>query len=826
MFRSMVEASQFISARRVAATLQLEGFIYVLRPEADAVVVTPKLSGGLDASLEFLIGSITDHAIIMLDPDGRVASWNLGAERLKGYGQDEILGQHFSQFFTPEDRLAGRPQQLLDATVERGRVETAGWRVRKDGGRFWSQGAIHAIRDDGRLIGFAKITRDMTADRIAQQELMDSERRFRLLVEGVIDYAIYMLDVNGAVTNWNAGAERIKGYLSDEIVGSHFSRFYTPEDRQEGLPTRALEIARLEGRFDAEGWRVRKDGSRFWASVVIDAIHDETGALIGFAKVTRDVSERRAAEQALAESERQFRLLVSSVVDYALYMLDLNGVVSNWNTGAERIKGYTADEVVGHHFSRFYTDADRADGKPTRALAIAAEQGKYEAEGWRVRKDGSLFWASVVIDAIHDEQGRLVGYAKITRDITDKRNAQVELQRAHDQLAQAQKMEALGKLTGGVAHDFNNLLMVVSGQAQLLRRKLEGDPRGIRALDAIEAAAKRGEDLTRHLLAFSRRQRLTPKSVSLGERVADLRQLIATSLPPTVNLEIDLTPSLWPVQVDLSEFELALLNLAVNARDAMPSGGMLSVSAENRVLRSGDDPHGLVGEYVAIHVRDTGVGIPDDILPRIFDPFFTTKEVNKGTGLGLSQVYGFAQQTGGRAEVSSKLGEGTEFTILLPRAASAPVAQASDEAEAEARPARILLVEDNPEVAEVAASMLEQLGHTVRLVNGAAGALAALQDETPDLVFSDIVMAGEMDGVDLARRIRADLPGLPVMLATGYSQAAEQLGDEFPILRKPYKLAELSRAIAAQLAVRSEDGKLVDLASVRRAREVRREAPE
>ena len=788
-------------------------------------MVAPRPLNGVHAGLEALIGSITDHAIITLDPGGHVASWNLGAERLKGYGRDEILGQHFSQFFTPEDRQTGRPQDLLDAAAERDRVETAGWRVRKDGARFWSQGAIHAIREDGRLIGFAKITRDMTADRIAQQELIESERRFRLLVEGVVDYAIYMLDVNGAVTNWNAGAERIKGYQSDEIVGSHFSRFYTPEDRQDGVPARALELARRHGRFDAEGWRVRKDGSRFWASVVIDAIHDETGALIGFAKVTRDVSERRAAEQALAESERQFRLLVSSVVDYALYMLDLNGVVSNWNTGAQRIKGYAAEEIIGHHFSRFYTEADRADGKPTRALAIAAEHGKYEAEGWRVRKDGSLFWASVVIDAIRDEQGRLVGYAKITRDITDKRNAQVELQRAHDQLAQAQKMEALGKLTGGVAHDFNNLLMVVSGQAQLLRRKLEGDPRGIRALDAIEAAAKRGEDLTRHLLAFSRRQRLTPTSVALGERVADLRQLISTSLPPSVNLEIDLAPTLWPVQVDLSELELALLNLAVNARDAMPSGGVLHVHAENRVLRGGDDPHGLVGEYVAIHVRDTGVGIPEDILPRIFDPFFTTKEVNKGTGLGLSQVYGFAEQTGGRAEVRSRLGEGAEFTILLPRAATEPRAQARRAADAEARPARILLVEDNPEVAEVAASMLEQLGHTVRLVNSAAGALAALQDETPDLVFSDIVMAGEMDGVGLARRIRTDAPGLPILLATGYSQAAEKLGDEFPILRKPYKLDELSRAIAAQLDGRTEDGKLVDLASVRRARGARREPP-
>ncbi|ACG79068.1 FOG: PAS/PAC domain protein [Phenylobacterium zucineum HLK1] len=778
-----------------------------------------------DRGLEQLIESISDHAIYMLDPDGRVVTWNSGAQRLKGYAREEIEGQPFARFFSVEDRRAGVPEQLLAEAAEKGKVETEGWRVRKDGGRFWAQGALHAVRaENGALVGFAKITRDMTADRAARDALIESERRFRLMVENVIDYAIFMLDVNGTVANWNAGAQRIKGYTADEVVGSHFSRFYTPEDRRAGLPARALETARTEGRFEAEGWRLRKDGGRFWALVVIDPIWDEERRLIGFAKITRDISQRKAAEDALAESERQFRMLVAGVVDYALYMLDPNGVISSWNAGAEHIKGYQADDIVGQHFSRFYTEADRAAGVPARALQTAGEQGRYEAEGWRVRKDGSLFWASVVIDAIRDEDGRLVGFAKITRDVTEKRNAQLELQRAHDQLAQAQKMEALGKLTGGVAHDFNNLLMVVSGQAQMLRNRVGDDPRALRALDAIETSAKRGEDLTRHLLAFSRRQRLQPVPVALADRVEDLKDLIAASLPPTVRLVIDLSSELWPVKVDPSELELSLLNLAVNARDAMPGGGVLAITAENvKLTRSAGQT--LAGDFVAVTVSDTGVGIPDDILPRIFDPFFTTKEVSKGTGLGLSQVYGFAQQSGGEVQVRSELGRGTSFTFYLPRTSAKVARPVEEAAEPVARSARILVVEDNPEVAEVAAAMLEQLGHTVRVVGGAAAAMSALHEhETPDLVFSDIVMAGEIDGLGLARRVREEAPSVPVLLATGYSQAAEQLGDEFPILRKPYKLGELSRAVGVLLArSQAADDKLISLQSARRARQARRD---
>lgn len=297
------------------------------------------------------------------------------------------------------------------------------------------------------------------------------EERYRILVDAITDYAIYMLDTGGHVTSWNTGANRFKGYVESEILGEHFSRFYTPEDREKGIPNIALQTADAEGRFEAEGWRVRKDGTRFGAHIIIDAIRDEDGELLGFAKITRDLSDRKIAEEALKKSEEQFRRLVPGVNDYAIYMLDLDGHVASWNYGAQRIKGYDPEEIIGQHFSRFYTDEDRADGLPAKALEVAASEGRFEKEGWRVRKDGTKFWANVIIDAIRDEDGTMVGFAKVTRDITEKREAQQALERAQLELFQAQKMEAVGQLVGGVAHDFNNLLMAVLGSLEVARKR-------------------------------------------------------------------------------------------------------------------------------------------------------------------------------------------------------------------------------------------------------------------------------------------------------------------------------------------------------------------
>ncbi len=345
-------------------------------------------------------------------------------------------------------------------------------------------------------------------------------RRYQLLVDAVVDYAIYMLDLEGRVATWNPGAERMKGYTADEIIGQSFATFFTEEDRKAGKPDRALRTAAETGRFEDEGWRERKDGTAFWAVAVLDAVRDETGRVIGFAKVTRDITERRAAQEALRKSVREFQLLIQGVKDYAIYMLDPGGRITSWNSGAHNIKGYRADEVIGSHFSRFYTEEDRAAGMPARALRTAANEGKFEAEGWRVRKDGSRFWASVLIDPIHDETGELVGFAKVTRDITERRSADEELLQARAELFQAQKMEAIGQLTGGVAHDFNNLLTVVIGNLELAQRTLgsaEGEGRLRRAIGNAMRGAQRAATLTERLLAFSRQQPLEPKPVDVNK---------------------------------------------------------------------------------------------------------------------------------------------------------------------------------------------------------------------------------------------------------------------------------------------------------------------
>jgi PAS domain S-box-containing protein len=495
-------------------------------------------------------------------------------------------------------------------------------------------------------------------------------------------------------------------------------------------------------------------------------------------------------QQDLLESERSFRLLVEGVVDYALYMLDPTGIVTSWNIGGQRIKGYLPEEIVGQHFSRFYTEVDRANGKPARALRIAREQGRYDEEGWRVRKDGTFFWASVVIDPIR-EGDTLIGFAKITRDITERREAQLKLEHMQAQLAESQKLDALGQLTGGVAHDFNNLLRIISGSLHTLKQGLGDDPKRVRALVAIEAAAKRGAALTSQLLTFARRQSVNPEPISIAERIHGVREVLETGVGGTVQLQFELDSSAWPVVVDVTELETALVNMVINARDAMPAGGVITVSAHNRTL----DEEGQTADYVAIAVTDTGVGIPPDVLSRIFDPFFTTKPVGKGTGLGLSQVHGFAHQAGGTVKVTSEIGKGTSITILLPRSDATPKANQSHGVDTSGT-GTVLLVDDNPDVATVSAGLLEQLGYTVRRVADAEAALVEIERDGIDLVFSDIVMPGKMDGLALARHLKAFRPDLPVLLATGYSDAAATVRGDFPILRKPYEIHQLSQAIA------------------------------
>ncbi|SCY90345.1 hybrid sensor histidine kinase/response regulator [Microvirga guangxiensis] len=637
-------------------------------------------------------------------------------------------------------------------------------------------------------------------------ETAPDKERFQLLVDSVTDYAIYMLDPSGIIASWNSGAQRFKGYIESEVLGEHFSRFYTEEDRASGLPQRALDTARREGKFEAEGWRVRKDGTHFWAHVVIDPIIDGQGNLIGFAKITRDLTERRKAEEALRESERRFRLLVQGVTDYAIYMLDPEGHISNWNPGAQRIKGYTEDEVRGQHFSRFYTEEDRARGLPKRALEIARREGRFDAEGWRVRKDGTRFWASVVIDAIYDDDKQLIGFAKITRDITERRNAQEALEQAQAALFQAQKMETVGQLTGGIAHDFNNLLTIIVNSLDLLTRNVSG-PRETRLIEGAQRAAQRGAQLTQQLLAFSRRQPLQPARHNPNSLIEGFETVLRRACGELVRMSLALPSHVSAINVDGAQFEAALLNLVVNARDAMPDGGELMITVAEAMV---NDKRSAIwnipaGPYVVLTVQDTGIGMTKEVAERVFEPFFTTKEIGKGTGLGLSQVYGFITQSGGHIEVGSEPGKGTTITMLLPAHGDGQDPREEPSSET-VRPARdtagtVLIVEDEPAVLDVATEIFESLGYDVLTATDAIQAIGVLEQNTPiDVLFSDVIMPNGMNGVELSRKARELRPGIKVLLASGYPMSAlpsEGFDEGVSFISKPYRWTELSDKLRA-----------------------------
>jgi PAS domain S-box-containing protein len=632
--------------------------------------------------------------------------------------------------------------------------------------------------------------------------------RYQLLVDSVIDYAIYMLDREGRVATWNPGAERMKGYTADEIIGRHFSTFFTEEDRKAGKPERALRTAAEAGRFEDEGWRERKDGTAFWAVAVLDAVRDESGQVIGFAKVTRDITERRAAQEALRKSAREFELLIQGVKDYAIFMLDPSGHITTWNSGAANIKGCSAEEAIGSHFSRFYTEEDRAAGVPAQALRTAANEGKFEAEGWRVRKNGSRFWASVVIDPIHDETGELVGYAKVTRDITEKRKAEEELRRTRAELFQAQKMEAIGQLTGGVAHDFNNLLTVVIGNLELAQRTVGApadEARLRRAIGNAMRGAQRAATLTERLLAFSRQQPLEPKPVDVNQLLIGLSDLLGRSLGEQIEVETVGAAGLWRVEVDPVHLEATILNLALNARDAMPHGGKLTIETHNAHL---DENYSLrhaevrPGQYVQLAITDTGSGMSEEVIARAFEPFFTTKQPGQGTGLGLSQVYGFVKQSGGHVKIYSEVGQGTTIKIYLPR-----LLRGSDaEREVEPDPVRshtretILVVEDDRDVRSYIIETLRELDYRVLEASDAEAALRLIDggERGIDLLLTDVVLPGET-GRQLADHATKRLPDLKVLFMTGYSRNAivhqGRLDPGIAMIQKPIRAPLLTARI-------------------------------
>ena len=513
------------------------------------------------------------------------------------------------------------------------------------------------------------------------------------------------------------------------------------------------------------------------------------------------------SQMSLQRNEEQLRLLVTGVRDHALFMLDPAGNVASWNEGAKRLSGYRADEIIGGNYSRFFPPEEIAAGSPHQLLEVAATAGSAEEEGWRVRKDGSRFWASSVITALRDPSGDLRGFAKVVRDITERRQQQEALEQSRIALAQLQKMEVIGQLTGGVAHDFNNLLQSILGSIELLQRPAGlSDPiRASRLLDMARRAGERGAALTHRLLAFARRQPLAPQIVDVNKLVGSMSELLHRTLGETIEVETVAAAGLWRTQIDPNQLESAILNLAVNARDAMPRGGKLTIETGNTWLDeryAATHAEVVPGQYVLIAISDSGEGMSEETLAHVFEPFFTTKPEGRGTGLGLAQVHGFVKQSGGHIKLYSELGHGTTVKIYLPRYMQADEPQAvSDHAAANPRDGResVLLVEDDEDVRLYAAEALETLGYNVFQAAEAQSALRIL-DEHPGiaLLFTDVGLPG-LNGRKLAEEARRRSPSLKILYTTGYASNAVVhngiLDASVELLSKPFTTEALAHKL-------------------------------
>jgi PAS domain S-box-containing protein len=533
--------------------------------------------------------------------------------------------------------------------------------------------------------------------------------------------------------------------------------------------------------------------------------------VLGTTLLARAILREYRSMTELRRSEERFRLLVSGVRDYAIFMLDAEGKVASWNPGAVRIAGYREHEVIGKEHMLFYSPEEQASGKPSTELFQASRFGSLETEGWRTRKDGSRFYAQTILSALHADDGTLQGFATITRDVTERRAQEKALEESRAALVQAQKMEALGQLTGGMAHDFNNLLTVIIGSIELVRRAGVKDERAGELLDAAHKAGEQGASLVRRLLAFSRRQTLAPQSVDVNRLVTDMSELVRRTLGEGIALHTVLGGGVWRTLVDPGQLESALLNLAVNARDAMTGMGKLTIETGNTTL---DEPyadvHGEVaaGEYVVVAVSDSGTGMSEETIARAFEPFFTTKPEGRGTGLGLSQVHGFVKQSGGHVAVYSELNLGTTVKMYLPRDASVEVSEASPAPEAPLHRANgetILLVEDEPLVRLYGSEALTELGYRVLEASDGNEAMRIL-GRHPEIavLFTDIGLPGGLNGRQLADEARALMPKLKVLFATGYAKNAAlnngAIGGGSEHLDKPYSVEALARKLKQMTA--------------------------
>jgi PAS domain S-box-containing protein len=617
------------------------------------------------------------------------------------------------------------------------------------------------------------------------------ERLYRLAVEQTRDYAVFLLDPTGHIISWNPGAQRIKGYRPEEIIGRHFSIFYPPASVQSGWPEHELTMASGEGRFEDEGWRVRKDGTRFWAAVSITALRDEDGKLLGFSKITRDLTDRKLNEEALRQSEERFRLLVDGVVDYAIYMLDPDGVITSWNTGAERIKGYSREEVIGRHFSRFYTEEDRRAGKPWEEIANARKHGRAESEGWRIRKGGQRFWARTVLTPLYDAEGQPRGFAKVTQDLSERRHIE-DLEKAANNV---------NEFIAVLAHELRNPLAPIRAAVEVLAHAAPGDPAHKlmhRTIDRQSAQLSRIVNdmidvsrITRGVLAIER------SNIDLGEAIS---RAVEAAMPAIENgnhrIEVD-SPAGLVVYGDLDRIAQILTNLLTNAARYSDSGSTIEVTA----TREGDN--------AVVRVRDNGHGIQPEAIEPLFHMFVqgpaALGRVRGGLGIGLALSRRLAEMHGGTLEGHSDgLDKGSEFTLRLPVGeGNARVATEPVRSEAATTPRRVLIADDNMDAAKTLDLLLRYLGHQTRVVHDGPNALKVAEEFHPEVVLLDIGMPG-IDGYEVARRLRANgnWP-MRIIAVTGWGQESDrkrsrEAGFDMHLV-KPIDANELLNAMSSEV---------------------------
>ena len=661
-----------------------------------------------------------------------------------------------------------------------------------------------------------------------------NECRSKLLEEVVSEYAILMLDPAGYVTTWNAGAEGIKGYKGYEIVGRHFSIFYCADDIAAGLPQHGLDIAAAQGRFAGDGWRLRKDGSRFFARFVIIAVHDQSGHLLGFGKMTRDLTDRKTAEHVLKdanealelrvlertqwlatltkgfEAEVEERIVLESKRSEAMELLEAtfeavpapmsiseppNKIVM-WNESAEAAFGHTAPEMIAHGLTAIVPSAKPGD---LDSILDVVKAGPANIDLELLHGDGRLLDVRASVVPLFKPDGTLRALVSLYEDITLKHGVEA-------QLRQSQKMEAIGTLTGGLAHDFNNLLGIIIGSLDLLRESRPDDPEVQDLSGEALDAAMRGAELTRSLLAFARRQPLQPVRLDLDILIGGFVKLVSRLLGGNIEIVLDLAEGICPVVADPAQLESALTNLATNARDAMPGGGKLTIATSHRQLDANyaaANPEVTPGVYAMIEVTDTGAGMSADVKAKIFEPFFSTK-AERGTGLGLSMAFGFMKQSGGHISVHSEIGRGTTFRLYF------PCSVVADEKNIELTQGgafagsgeTVLVVDDSEPLRRIVVRQLRGLGYRVLEAEGGAEALSVLESEKVDLLFSDVVMPKGIDGFELADSAVRKCPDLKVVLTSGYPQSRFAAGAKpspFYLLNKPYRKDNLAHILRSVL---------------------------